>query len=70
MISFAAFDQGQSIVKAALPLAFSLLCPCFVSLHLPQAALDSAPFHEKRKSGAKKAEKRVWFSCESYTPFL
>jgi hypothetical protein len=52
---WATFTHGQSIVKAALPLAFSLLCPCCASLHLPQAALGSAPFHSKRKSRKEKS---------------
>jgi len=50
----AAFTHVQSIVEAALPLAFSLLCPCCASLNLPQAALGFAPFHPKRKSGKNK----------------
>jgi hypothetical protein len=43
-------DRVQSIVEAALPLAFSLLCPCSASLHLPQAALSSAPFFVRKRT--------------------
>jgi len=50
----AAFTHVQSIVEAALPLAFSLLCPCCASLNLPQAALGFAPFHGKEKAAEEK----------------
>jgi hypothetical protein len=46
------FTHGQNIVETFAKLGFSLFCPCFASLHLPQAALGFAPFHRKEK-GAK-----------------
>ena len=57
----AAFYQGQSIVETCTLLGFSLLGPCFASLHLPLAALGFAPFHEKKKRQKKRSHRL--FDC-------
>ena len=49
------FYQGQNIVGIRTLFDFSLFCPCFASLHLPLAALGSAPFHRKEKGAKNKA---------------
>ena len=50
----AAFTHGQNIVETGAKLGFSLFCPCFASLHLPQAAFGFAPLHRKEKAAKKK----------------
>ena len=47
---FFLFFHGQNIVEICTAFVFSLFCPCFASLYLPQAALSFAP---KEKKAAK-----------------
>ena len=45
---FFLFFHGQNIVEICTAFVFSLFCPCFASLYLPQAALSFAPFLERK----------------------
>ena len=46
---FFLFFHGQNIVEICTAFVFSLFCPCFASLYLPQAALSFAPKEKKRQ---------------------